>query len=431
MTQSLAMTCTPSQLHVRILMLLAVALGSSFGEANSCQGGNLLQLNSQKGQQLTSEEERSSWVTGPYGPCMVQCGGGTWRTRDVECRSFEDGGLLEDRMCLQAALPRPGWRQDCNCEVSPCAQAICDGPELPREVSESSTDELANIDFECVGCYPLLEDDHMEEIGEDARDLACMGWNSSSPCRSGLPFYRMRSNLLTPNHCFEFCLGLGLDIFGLVQGMECRCGASQLNRAVWGSAGPKVGLRLPALSESCMSTNTSTCSVRVYRYSGPMISGAVPATLLEASSEDMPYVDSIVAGRHISQEEAEDGAVEADSKGDQAPASLLDSLSGPSWERLCSSSHGCLSGQKWPDRDSPEGPSTWEEHTTIPYVFEAGLDATRKEAFRLAVDHWREKTCISLVERSSANGYYVRVGAFNSGSSKRLSSVVSAAWALS
>ena len=38
---------------------------------------------------------------------------------------------------------------------------------------------------------------------------------------------------MTPELCFEFCLGAGLDLFGLVVGEECRCGGSLLNKDLW------------------------------------------------------------------------------------------------------------------------------------------------------------------------------------------------------
>ena len=59
-------------------------------------------------------------------------------------------------------------------------------------------------------------------------------------------FYRLQTNHdMTPELCFEFCIGAGLDLFGLV-GEECRCGASLLNKDVWQMAAPRTtGLLLP------------------------------------------------------------------------------------------------------------------------------------------------------------------------------------------
>eukprot|EP00438_Fugacium_kawagutii_P024985 Skav225727 [mRNA] locus=scaffold611:63986:72261:+ [translate_table: standard] len=65
---------------------------------------------------------------------------------------------------------------------------------------------------------------------EEAADFKCRDWTKDETCRSGLPFYRLQMNHdMTPDLCFEFCIGAGLDLFGLV-GEECRCGASLLNK---------------------------------------------------------------------------------------------------------------------------------------------------------------------------------------------------------
>ena len=44
-----------------------------------------------------------------------------------------------------------------------------------------------------------------------------------------------------------------------------------------------------------------------------------------------------------------------------------------------------------------------QEYVVIPYHFEDGLDNTRKEAFRIAVQRWHGKTCIALVEQDAAS----------------------------
>ena len=44
-----------------------------------------------------------------------------------------------------------------------------------------------------------------------------------------------------------------------------------------------------------------------------------------------------------------------------------------------------------------------QEYVVIPYHFEAGLDNTRKEAFRVAVQRWHGNTCIALVEQDAAS----------------------------
>ena len=70
-----------------------------------------------------------------------------------------------------------------------------------------------------------------------------------------------------------------LDWTSLV-GEECRCGASLLNKDVWGAAvggAPRGGLLLP-LSKQL--PTQEECPVRVYRWIGPFVSGgSVPEHL--------------------------------------------------------------------------------------------------------------------------------------------------------
>lgn len=55
-------------------------------------------------------------------------------------------------------------------------------------------------------------------------------------------FYRLRMNKpMSAESCFEFCIGAGMDLFGLVEGVECRCGASRLNKGIWRDEKPRPG----------------------------------------------------------------------------------------------------------------------------------------------------------------------------------------------
>ena len=69
---------------------------------------------------------------------------------------------------------------------------------------------------ECLGCFPLLPDDGLHE-SPHAYDDTCIHWNSTSPCRSGLPFYSMRSDSLDTSLCHSFCTAKGLDLSGIVR----------------------------------------------------------------------------------------------------------------------------------------------------------------------------------------------------------------------
>eukprot|EP00435_Cladocopium_sp_Y103_P073183 s7_g42.t1 len=92
-------------------------------------------------------------------------------------------------------------------------------------------------------------------------------------------FYRLQMNHdMTPELCFEFCIGAGLDLFGLV-GEECRCGASLLNKDIWRMEAPRTtGLLLPLAKQ--LPESEMECPVRVYRWIGPFTSGgSVPEHL--------------------------------------------------------------------------------------------------------------------------------------------------------
>ena len=147
-----------------------------------------------------------------------------------------------------------------------------------------------------------------DSVGEPTSkpsDRTCVSWTEEKGtiCRSGLPFYRMRSNALTPSLCFEYCTGLGFDLFGLVLDSECRCGASELNQVIWSRANGSIPsyLKLPLPPPRTCATPMDECPVRVYRFKGHFSSGgSIPAKLLRLSASSPAYIDSIVLGRNVS-----------------------------------------------------------------------------------------------------------------------------------
>lgn len=143
--------------------------------------------------------------------------------------------------------------------------------------------------------------------------------------------------------CFEFCLGNGLDLFALLDS-ECRCGASRLNRGVWGDEPPRQGLQLGRPLSGCVTD--AACPMRVYRWLGPFVSGgSVPEHLLmlPLSFKRPPsllgarnvgntiYVDSVVTGERISEAQEEDG------EHNETDGALVQGESGrvedPRWDR--------------------------------------------------------------------------------------------------
>lgn len=173
---------------------------------------------------------------------------------------------------------------------------------------------VVDLEYESFGCFPISEGDapaeHLQcdcnfdgkggrEV-DTLRDRTCMKHaNSGSPCRSGLPLYRLHVNKeAAVRLCFSFCSSRGLDLFGLIGETECRCGATLANRKMWKDIKePHTSLLLNHDTKQKECTNSS---VKVYRYIGWMRyhdSGGVDSDMLDLSSEDANYIDSVLQGR--------------------------------------------------------------------------------------------------------------------------------------
>lgn len=141
----------------------------------------------------------------------------------------------------------------------------------------------------------MLRDDNDELVEE--RDTKCAR-AQSGPCRSGMPFYRVKVTSKPIQECSSFCISKGLDLFALL-GYECRCGATQSNAAVWGKSWFAVheGLALDlSTASAARGRDPSECdSMSVFRYTAWM-SAPAGKGLFERSEEDSAYVDSIVNG---------------------------------------------------------------------------------------------------------------------------------------
>ncbi|CAK9056801.1 Tolloid-like protein 2 (Metalloprotease xolloid) (Xenopus tolloid) [Durusdinium trenchii] len=230
---------------------------------------------------------------------------------------------------------------------------------------------------------------------------------------------------MSPATCFEFCVGAGLDLFALVQGEECRCGASRLNKGVWGEkSAPPGHLQLPAPLSSCLTDQA--CPVRVYRWLGPFVSGgSVPEHLLMLKHDrsimnvgNTIYVDSIVHGKRITEEQEEDGKVPPPPKEAKLHdvEHLKEQAVDPRWDRPCGDNPGCQAGRQWKNRNPVAPPgmvAQWEEYVIVPYKFDAGVDDARKEVFRAAAAEWRLHTCVALVEDDDAALFYILVGIYD------------------
>lgn len=260
------------------------------------------------------------------------------------------------------------------------------------------------------------DDDVAAAVNVDAKDTTCVNWAHKSPCQSGLPFFRMRSNEMSVEECFEFCLSKGLDLFGLVKGAECRCGASRLNRGVWRSADPRPGLELVDSDKIGSCATDEACPLRVYRWLGPFVSGgSVPEHLMMPRLEESVLVDSVVQGRLLNEGDEEDGPgglLDADAQ-EIEPALTQHGgnaswAEGPAWHRLCDDRDGCQYARPWVERTTvaPEGMTPeWREYVIVRYKHDPETSTpTMREAFDAAAAEWRRHTCVALIEDPNA-GY--------------------------
>ena len=115
-------------------------------------------------------------------------------------------------------------------------------------------------------------------------DETCIN-GTESPCRDGLPFFFSKvASAMMPEGCFHFCLRKGLDLFGILSQMECRCGATRANSAAWHLKEPQVKLLLPLTS---LVACTGSESLQVYRYSGHLEGFSEPANKLNLHEYDL------------------------------------------------------------------------------------------------------------------------------------------------
>ena len=313
------------------------------------------------------------------------------------------------RSCAQG-FSRPALTRHCGCGVLACDENVC--KDLHPD-TEDTTDNEDDEHFECLGCFPVAEEEYQPQFVENKEvsvlDETCIDHDGQNgPCRGGMPFFRMRSNAMTPVICFEFCIGEGLDLFALVQGVECRCGATALN-LVWQGKKPRPGLQLPpTMQSSCL--EEGECPMRVYRWKGPFVAGgSVQSHLLKISEGDQAHVTSVVLGQRIghmdgTEPEHEVAEVAEAAKGDSLAQTDSDSDRAdridPNWLRNCPE---CNAGRHWWERsnETPDGMiDQWVDVVVVRYNWAASCvdDEVRKEAFRAAAEVWRTETCIALIE---------------------------------
>eukprot|EP00929_Paragymnodinium_shiwhaense_P057321 TRINITY_DN28693_c0_g2_i4.p2 TRINITY_DN28693_c0_g2~~TRINITY_DN28693_c0_g2_i4.p2 ORF type:complete len:300 (-),score=43.74 TRINITY_DN28693_c0_g2_i4:40-939(-) len=147
-----------------------------------------------------------------------------------------------------------------------------------------------------LGCYPRLPSDDVApgQVG-GVRDTYCKEFNvtaNSLLCRSGLPFYRLVANEMSPGVCKSYCLGKGLDIAGLVANKECRCGASGRVTSLWGGRAPLPHLRFQPESMK-LSDSSDQCQIIAFKYVGELYDGGVPPKMLTQTALDLAYIQRV------------------------------------------------------------------------------------------------------------------------------------------
>ena len=154
------------------------------------------------------------------------------------------------------------------------------------------------------GCFNVKEVTH-----STVYDNTCVSWRAfDDKCLGGLPFYRFPAvegcnDCLSPGYCKLECLSRGLDVVGIVtrneNPVECRCGASLSNRAVWASLGnTSEAVRAAWYLQPPDSLDEPDCNMQVWDFSGPRDDQGYPVTAVTSkrSSKDEDYIQAIVTG---------------------------------------------------------------------------------------------------------------------------------------
>jgi len=247
-------------------------------------------------EELRQRAGEGSWTTTPFASCSKFCGFDL-STRTVACRSWKTGEVLSAGSC--SPRPRPVAVQNCSCALEVCVQQP-EGPKLCGPGEGDVTDDTAKGSFELVGCYNRSAAFPGGGACQTAleHDEGCLNWKGEDACGGGLPFYS--SCVSDRASCSTFCLKKGLDLSGIVGGVECRCGASVLNENVWHGKTPPPALLFKDGPDGPWNSGTGPCNMSLSRYTGFFSSGGVPLVLTKTFLDDHSYVDGLVVGHHLS-----------------------------------------------------------------------------------------------------------------------------------
>jgi len=369
-----------------------------------------------------------SWTASDFSSCK-ECANGYYKYRPVHCHDMFSDFRQNDRFCKGA---KPHSFELCDCGLEVCEPASSD-TKCPSNVDKVTRS------YEELGCFQSSQISAISEQNSHF-DMACKSLTGSAKCRYGLPFYSFIKNSTTENMttktCFDNCTSRGLDVFGILQSKACACGASKLNKVMWSKASTKRKQQLVFDSEVFSeleewspldgSTDLTGCPLRLYRYSGPFDSGALPEELIgDLLISDQEYRDTIATGNETDEEAEEDGASADDDNENNSTSTnetkneTQDEVSEVAYQHCWPNS--CGAGKPWSNRTSKNPSSAldsknkWFEYVIINYVFTPGLKASRKDVFRRAAAEWENHTCVDFVERNATpdNPYYLRVGFYN------------------
>ncbi|CAJ1387839.1 unnamed protein product, partial [Effrenium voratum] len=298
----------------------------------------------------------AAWVATPFSDC-VQCPAGSLQIRSVHCLRIFDGAAVAETLC--AAYPKPAATKSCDCAELPCNANLTQMCVAPQ----GGGDEDLDVDFLDLGCYERVAGHAAPapQAPPSAYDFSCMSYTGAVPCKSGVPFYSMRSNSMNPPMCYEFCTGKGLDIFALVDDVECRCGASAVNQNARAHQVDSQHLDFNLAALTLKQSDMGMCPLRVYRYAGHYEEGGVPYAQTQLLEEDETYLKSIFSGHLVTHlEDAAEGTKTVPptpepslAQGEQTPEGYTRNC----WPDNCGPGRG-----PWEDRVSATPAGVWERY---------------------------------------------------------------------
>lgn len=339
-----------------------------------------------------------SWIASPYSECLQAKDGTASKERKVQCLDVFAMEHTDKRSCHPDR--RPCHSRPCTCPgLEVCVSLDKDSVESECSAEDHPINSV--MDFEEMGCLKSTAVANTSELF----DYTCMTAPDDKTCRDGLPWFSRVLPVMTPVDCFRFCTGKGLDLFGILDGNECRCGASNANMATFHEEAPRKALLFDRMKLiPCLATH----NIKVFRYTGPIQDTGIPVGFLAHTEEDMQYIFSVGNGTMIEYEgQMEDGGPREISN---APPSLVQELP------HCPD---CNYKPIWPTRSETPPQMPWpylefKDYVIVPYRWatqgekfgideiKQDMDDVRKDAYRNAVKEIMKKTCVAFVEKTKA-----------------------------